>query len=1223
MKNGTRTLRITAVILAFVFCGICLPGLTKASAAGKSYTFSCSGTISGTAGTELTESVYTISFKNGTEVKKVIPKDLEITDWFSGENSVFVPGLHVYVAEDAAAGAKALKIRVTGIPYGGSSDNITMRVRNIYFDNDETDLYAWADVTFTGGKPKFAITRQTYTQPDGTGAVGDGIYFTNSDGSTGNSGWKLNATKGVKITSGNELTVYIDGYFIQSLAKGTNISSWFTGTTWGTNSLLNYTVTSFLPEGVTAKLKNAVSVGDRSFTIVFEGTPTKGSRDLIAFTIPKGYTCHKGKYGSVADSVDGFTVTNMSGKYAYNIPYDDYIELYSQYIKVTYPKLDLPNGTVLTAEDNVYAEYELIGYTSSGAKLVFQGFSVGANFKNLTVQEQYQYGGTYHYRPSDVVGTSTGLTTTVSEISADRTKIKVLLTGQVNLDPGIYTFPFNVGIYPFAMEVSYTNAGHYVQGFLENEHEFRITQPDPGMTLSQSVNIVNTGVPWERPSIDHSEVVIDLGDDSLAMDLAKGTSLALCAKTKPGTRTGEIIYYTVTSSLFTATTSRAAKAGDKKIYITITPTMPNQDFCGFVELGLDKSYLTKAGGFGSQGAYFFKDGSIYIDVKKHVDYYATCSELIISGSVTEEWTTTYHYDSEGNVTEGQTLDFAGIGSGKVYFTVTTIKDIHVDKNYAKGDDVRDLIRLPNAQSSYPNRLYYCTGNPFYNKDYAASSAWYTMERLYHIRAAEAITKDPDGVASAHTFKLYIDLSEFIVLSPLVADFELVIYDSIEQCNQRIYAEKVCKFNIAPEGEIPEKPEQGSSGSGAAENDGIDYSGQQDVIIYAKDDEGKPATDVYINMTQEKLVTEFDYKWYSVAGGVKWKEAKKPLTDKQFQSLLNKNMTLWLTDKYDKKAKKPADDAVVFKFDTTLARPKAPKLKVEYESYADNTGSTPGQWGLADKDLNPISEDELAALEIAVVAADKKNISEKGFGAWPAQGGLAVSELSNNKQTTVFYYVRIKATETSPASKMVKISVKGEQKAPNLKADYKKESIKLKDGMYIYFGDTSPSALKELAADAVSFEDYDGKVVYIATKDAAKQPVSISGYLTETRNTVLIWTAATKKKPATAVQSILLAARAVVKNTELEVSKGKAKLDTKKYEVYNEKTGKWGSLPKVTESCELKVRIKPTAKGGKEDDKTFAASSEATLVITWGVYDEAKKKSGITAAEIVTEPAAGQ
>ena len=109
--------------------------------------------------------------------------------------------------------------------------------------------------------------------------------------------------------------------------------------------------------------------------------------------------------------------------------------------------------------------------------------------------------------------------------------------------------------------------------------------------------------------------------------------------------------------------------------------------------------------------------------------------------------------------------------------------------------------------------------------------------------------------------------------------------------------------------------------------------------------------------------------------------------------------------------------------------------------------------------------------------------------------------------------------------------------------------------------------------------------------------------------------ATAKKPASKPQVIELAARAPVGTDGVTVSNGKLTLD-KKYEVYNEAKDKWGSCPKITESCELTIRLKATAKGGKESAGTFAASSFATLSVTYGVYDEEKNKEGVITAQIV-------
>ena len=58
------------------------------------------------------------------------------------------------------------------------------------------------------------------------------------------------------------------------------------------------------------------------------------------------------------------------------------------------------------------------------------------------------------------------------------------------------------------------------------------------------------------------------------------------------------------------------------------------------------------------------------------------------------------------------------------------------------------------------------------------------------------------------------------------------------------------------------------------------------------------------------------------------------------------------------------------------------------------------------------------------------------------------------------------------------------------------------------------------------------------------------------------------------------------------------------------------MPKVSESCELKIRLKSTAKVGKTSTTGSAASATAVLVITYGVVDALKGTEGITAAEIV-------
>ena len=171
-----------------------------------------------------------------------------------------------------------------------------------------------------------------------------------------------------------------------------------------------------------------------------------------------------------------------------------------------------------------------------------------------------------------------------------------------------------------------------------------------------------------------------------------------------------------------------------------------------------------------------------------------------------------------------------------------------------------------------------------------------------------------------------------------------------------------------------------------------------------------------------------------------------------------------------------------------------------------------------------------------------------------------------------------------------------------------------------YADETPAAAdasaQEATGDLKEYSDYAGKYI-VVDADMAKTGIDISAYITNERNTILVWSGATKKRAASAVQTIKLAARQSLADQTLKASNGKLKLD-KKYEVYNADKDKWGALPKIDDSCELLIRLKATAKGGKETDSSYAASEPATLVITFGEYDRKKGESGITSAQIVAQ-----
>lgn len=404
---------------------------------------------------------------------------------------------------------------------------------------------------------------------------------------------------------------------------------------------------------------------------------------------------------------------------------------------------------------------------------------------------------------------------------------------------------------------------------------------------------------------------------------------------------------------------------------------------------------------------------------------------------------------------------------------------------------------------------------------------------------------------------------------------------------------------------------------------IDYTVRADVLLYAYDEGGAQTDEIYLNMTTEKLVSAFSYNGYSINGGKTWKEGK--IKDKEFEKLFNSGFSLVLTDKYDKKTKKPTEEAVFYYFDKVEKRPSTKPFKVNYSLYSDKYGVTNGQWTLT---FNRQVAD-MTRYEIGEATSDGKKIGKNGYGLWPDKDGVWVpSSGADGKTKSITYYYRTIASEVCGASKVKKIKVSTAVKAPKLKVNYKTETVVLPAGYNCYFGASMPHPLRDqityengekvfdeydiAAHDKLS--DYEGKGIL---KTTAKVTLNLSGYITESRNSIFVWTCAKETKPASAKQEIKLAARAKVSSQTLKVTKGKISALPKGYEVKAESSDKWStSLPKVTGSVELEVRVKATASGGKETNDTKATSASGTLSITWGVIDQEKGTEGVVSAKII-------
>jgi hypothetical protein len=248
---------------------------------------------------------------------------------------------------------------------------------------------------------------------------------------------------------------------------------------------------------------------------------------------------------------------------------------------------------------------------------------------------------------------------------------------------------------------------------------------------------------------------------------------------------------------------------------------------------------------------------------------------------------------------------------------------------------------------------------------------------------------------------------------------------------------------------------------------------------------------------------YSIKAYSTNGGTKWRNvAGKPFDNAMLQKLLNKNLTLHLSDKpINKKTKEPAEDAEVITFAGINKRPKAPKLTVNYAIRADETGETPGQWVLTEK-----GGTDAVRAEIQIGAADSKRknrvTDRRHFGHFYSVNGICVKELEGEKPEKTAYLLRtapVQDDETyTAASKPRKVTALSESKVTKYKVKLTKASK------------TRPAA----AAIRIRANTYTSMAEETAYHDA-KDAVDVLEY----KGSIKLWTGATAKRPASKHQVI--------------------------------------------------------------------------------------------------------
>jgi hypothetical protein len=230
----------------------------------------------------------------------------------------------------------------------------------------------------------------------------------------------------------------------------------------------------------------------------------------------------------------------------------------------------------------------------------------------------------------------------------------------------------------------------------------------------------------------------------------------------------------------------------------------------------------------------------------------------------------------------------------------------------------------------------------------------------------------------------------------------------------------------------------------------------------------PTPGAVINLSTDTIAlpTGFTVAAYSTDGGRKWKRGELP-NAARFPRLLNKGMTLHVTDDFDRKDKKPTAGAETITFPEIAARPKrnADKLRPFY-------GET--HWVLAKRGTT-------AAVFSNLEYAPSSN-GKTPDGNWipMPEDGIPVS---TSRDT---YLVRTAPTVTTAASAAWRVRTAAFGKAPNLKV--KNDEITVNAGMYVKLPDGTVTLYRE-----------------------KKKIPAVTG--------MEIWRAANGKKPASEVQTL--------------------------------------------------------------------------------------------------------
>ncbi|MBP5332034.1 MAG: hypothetical protein J6Y89_09310 [Lachnospiraceae bacterium] len=310
---NTNSFRIFVGVLLSITVVLCTFGFSHmtpvAAGSGISVSFVGNGEIRGTVGVPIDPYTFTMTINNGGSFLGNYAAGDDVTWLFAGlrnpeknQYRLTPVGLTVKTVNAISAGDTTGTFVISGTPWMAATYGLQHSIQERYVVSGSTSQ----TLVGTSGWIYFNISR----------ASGD----TKPSSSLSPSSLKITGSQNNSI-SGKELTFNITGgNFIESFSAGTDVSDWLRSDSYYVDYLNDYEfITALLPQGMTAKLKNAIKPGDRSCTVIISGTPAHGSSDFIAIVPEKGVLATAGN----AQSENGYGSlgygTGCNEDYRYNI----------------------------------------------------------------------------------------------------------------------------------------------------------------------------------------------------------------------------------------------------------------------------------------------------------------------------------------------------------------------------------------------------------------------------------------------------------------------------------------------------------------------------------------------------------------------------------------------------------------------------------------------------------------------------------------------------------------------------------------------------------------------------------------------------------------------------------------------------------------------------------------------------------------------------------------